>query len=279
MTNAKPPRPRHAVARASLAVVLAAACGWGAHAQPRSASVAYDVYTGGLQVLELEASLSVDASSYQLSASMRSRGFLAMLFSWDQVNRVSGVIAASSPAPRRFEQRGNFRGKQRSVEIDYADGRIARLDVAPTGDEDGDREPVAMADVAGALDPLTGIMALLLRLDAGGGCDGRYAGFDGRRSFNVEMIDRGLDAVELPGARGGPARARVCDFVYRQTGGYARRVYWGPDRQREPREGRLWIGDPRQLAPGLALERLPLRMEFENSFGRMLAHLRPVAPR
>ena len=29
----------------------------------------------------------------------------------------------------------------------------------------------------------------------------------------------------------------------------------------------------------LALTRLPLRMEVENSYGRMLAHLRPAAPR
>jgi len=200
-------------------------------------------------------------------------------FPWEQSNRVAGTTAASFPAPRLFEQRGVFRGKERSVEIAYRDGRIAELAVAPVGGDDNEREPVPLDDVAGALDPLTGIVALLLRLEAGGSCDGRYDGFDGRRRFTMELVDRGNETIEVPGARGGPGPARVCDFVYRQTAGYARRVSWGPDRQREPREGRFWIGDPRQVVPGVALTRLPLRMEVENSYGRMLAHLRPEVPR
>lgn len=267
-----------ALAHACL-LLCAAGAGEPAQAQPRAASVSYDVHTGGLQVLEIDASLSVGAGSYAMSASLRTRGFLAALFPWEQANRVEGVIGASALAPLRFGQRGVFRGRERSVDIGYVDGRIAQVSVSPVGEEDGDREPIAMEDVARALDPLTGIVMLLLRLEAGGGCDGRYDGFDGRRSFTMAMTDRGTDMVEVPGARAGPASARVCDFVYRQTGGHARRVFWGPDRQREPREGRLWIGDSRQVVPGLGIERLPLRMEVDHSYGRMHAHLRPAAPR
>jgi Protein of unknown function (DUF3108) len=273
----------HATIRACLLLALACcllvAGGEGARAQARSASVSYDVYTGGFQVLELDADISLDAGSYDLSARLRTRGLMSTLFPWEQANRVAGTTTAPFPAPLRFEQRGVFRGKERSVEIAYRDGRIAGLAVAPVGADDNDREPVPIDDVAGALDPLTGIVALLLRLEAGGSCDGRYDGFDGRRRFTMELVDRGSEAIEVPGARGGPGTTRVCDFVYRQTAGYARRVTWGPARQREPREGRFWIGDPRQVAPGVALTRLPLRMEVENSYGRMLAHLRPAAPR
>ena len=273
----------HATIRACLLLALACcllvAGGEGARAQARSASVSYDVYTGGFQILELDADISLDAGSYDLSARLRTRGLMSTLFPWEQANRVAGTTTAPFPAPLRFEQRGVFRGKERSVEIAYRDGRIAGLAVAPVGADDNDREPVPIDDVAGALDPLTGIVALLLRLEAGGSCDGRYDGFDGRRRFTMELVDRGSEAIEVPGARGGPGTTRVCDFVYRQTAGYARRVTWGPDRQREPREGRFWIGDPRQVAPGVTLTRLPLRMEVENSYGRMLAHLRPAAPR
>lgn len=273
----------HRTIRACLVLALACcllAAGQGeARAQARAASVSYDIYTGGIQILELDASISLDAGRYDLSANLRTRGLMSTLFPWSQANRVAGTTAASFPAPRRFEQRGVFRGKERSVEIAYRDGRIAELAVAPVGADDNDREPVPVEDVAGALDPLTGIVALLLRLEAGGSCDGRYDGFDGRRRFTMELVDRGNEAIEVPGARGGPGPARVCDFVYRQTAGYARRVSWGPDRQREPREGRFWIGDPREVAPGIALTRLPLRMEVEGSYGRMLAHLRPAAAR
>jgi len=276
MIQSKPARTSVVLALALFLVAMG--CG-GARAQARSASVSYDIYTGGVQIVELDASISLDGGTYDLSAKLRTRGLMSTLFPWEQFNRVAGTTAAPFPTPRVFEQRGKFRGKESSVEIAYRDGRIAQLAVAPVGAEDNDREPVPVDDVAGALDPLTGIVALLLRLEAGGSCDGRYDGFDGRRRFTMELVDRGTEAIEVPGAPGGPGPARVCDFVYRQTAGYARRVSWGPDRQRDPREGRFWIGDPRQVAPGVALTRLPLRMEVENSFGRMLAHLRPPAPR
>ncbi|MFM8679034.1 MAG: DUF3108 domain-containing protein [Alphaproteobacteria bacterium] len=278
MTASRPARTRRALVLAC-SLLAAAIAGEGTRAQPRSASVSYDVYTGGVQILELDAALVVDGGSYGLSANMRTRGLMATLFPWEQANRVSGTIGPAFPAPRRFEQRGNFRGKERIVEIGYLDGRIAELNVAPVGTEDNEREPVPLEDVVAALDPLTGIVALLLRLEGGGRCDGRYDGYDGRRRFRMEVTDRGEGTVEVPGLRGAPAQVRVCDFVYLQTAGFVRRVSWGPDRQREPREGRIWVGDARAVVPGVGMDRLPLRMEVDNAYGRMLAHLRATAPR
>jgi len=254
-----------------LAILIALATGAAAGAQERRMTASYDVFTGGFRVVEMDVDLSLDPAGYGIEARLRTRGLFATLFPWEQVNRVRGVRATGAAFPLRFEQRGSFRSQDRHADIAYRDGRIDSIKVHPTGSEDGDRDPVDPLDAAGALDPLTGIVLLMLRIEAGGDCSGSYEGFDGRRRFQVELADAGSEPLQLAraGGRVDEALARVCDFVYRQTGGFARRVSWGPDRQREPRPGRFWLTP---VGPGGAV--LPMRMEMENNWGRMIAHLR-----
>jgi hypothetical protein len=255
---------------AAVAVSFWLALSPGVDAEERSLTAAYDIYTGGLQIVELDVALGLDASAYGVEARLRTRGFYASLFPWEQVNRVEGQIAASGIAPQRFEQRGRFRGQQRSTEIAYRAGMVEDVRVHPTGEDDYDREVLSVETVRDDLDPLSGIVLLTLRLERGGDCSGGYDGFDGRRRFRVDLSDQGREVIEAGGRP--PRQARVCDFVYRQTGGYARRVSWGPDRQREPRLGRFWLAEALPGAPVI-----PVRMEMDNSWGRMIAHLRSVA--
>jgi len=259
------------VRRALVGALVAVSCSAGG--QDRRLTAAYDVFTGGFRAVELEVELGVEEAAYALEARLRTRGLFASLFSWEQMNRVTGSLLPEGAAPTRFEQRGRFRGQERSAEIAYRAGKVDAIRIAPTGIEDGDREELARVDVEGALDPLSGLVALMRRVERGGDCAGGYDGFDGRRRFRVELSDAGLEpiAISLPGNPRVGWDARVCDFVYRQTGGFARRVFWGPDRQREARPGRVWLA---QVAPGGAV--LPVRLEMENSWGRMVAHLRDV---
>jgi hypothetical protein len=261
------------LARRVLVCALVAFSG-AAGGQDRRLTAAYDVHTGGFRAVEMEIELGVEAGVYAIEARLRTRGFFATLFPWEQSNRVIGTLRAEGAAPARFEQHGRFRGQERSAEILYRAGKVDSISIAPTGSDDGDREQLARDEVENALDPLTGIVTMMLRVEGGGDCAGGYDGFDGRRRFRVELVDAGLEPIEasLPGGALVGREARICDFVYRQTGGFARRVSWGPDRQREPRPGRVWLT---RVVPGGAV--LPVRMEMENSWGRMIAHLREVA--
>jgi len=247
----------------------------GACAEEKRLTAAYDIFTGGLRAVEMDIDLGIDGDGYAIEARLRTRGIFGTLFPWEQVNRVAGTISRSVALPTRFEQRGKFRRQERSVEIAYEAGKVLRFRTLPTGEEDADREPLALAEVDSALDPLTGIVLLLLRIGSGGDCAGGYDGFDGRRLFRIEVSDAGTETVlaSLPGGGSADRPARICDFVYRQTGGFARRVTWGPDRQREPRPGRFWLV---QVEPGGAA--VPVHMELENSWGRMIAQLRDIGP-
>jgi hypothetical protein len=241
--------------------------------ESRSFAVVYDVYTGGLQVVELGIDLSMAASRYELLTRVKTRGMYATMFPWEQVSRASGQVDANKIAPLRYEQRGTFRGKPRSVEIGYRDGRVSEIKIEPPPADDNDREPVGLDALLGSVDPLSGIMGVLMQVDRGGTCTGRYDGFDGRRRFTIEFTDRGIERVEAGKPLAFNGDARGCDFVYRQTGGFMRRVTWGPDRQREPQIGRAWLAEAISRAPIV-----PVRIEIDNNWGRTIAHLRKPAP-
>ncbi|MBL8697146.1 MAG: DUF3108 domain-containing protein [Alphaproteobacteria bacterium] len=240
---------------------------------PDRVALAYDVYTGGLQVIEFGLDIGLDATRYDVLTRLKTRGFYATLFPWEQVSRATGQVSDQKVAPLRYEQRGRFRGSERTVDIDFRSGRVADIRVVPTAADDNDREVLSSDDVLGAVDPLSGVVSMLIRVNRGDRCEGSYDGFDGRRRFNIAFTDRGPERVEGGGAGTVAGQARGCSFVWRQTGGFVRRVTWGADRQREPQTGRVWLAEAIARAPVV-----PIKVEIDSNWGRTLAYLRRPAP-
>lgn len=252
---------------AFLASVLVAGTATGQ--EPRAFRAAYDVFTGGLQIVELGIDLSLAPARYEVLTRLKTRGLYAALFPWEQVSRASGQVDASKVSPLRYEQRGTFRGTPRTVDIEYRNGQVSAFRIEPPLADDNDREPVERAALAGAIDPLSGIIGVLMQVDRGGACRGRYDGFDGRRQFSVEFVDRGIERVDAGRQAAYSGDARGCEFVYRQTGGFVRRATWSQDRQRIPQTGRAWLATAIAGAPIV-----PVRIEVDSNWGRTIAHLR-----
>ncbi|MBM3525203.1 MAG: DUF3108 domain-containing protein [Alphaproteobacteria bacterium] len=236
-------------------------------------ALAYDVYTGGLQVVEFGIDIGLEASRYDVLTRIKTRGFYAALFPWEQTTRAVGQVSDAKVAPLRYEQRGRFRGNERIVEIEFRAGRVADLKLIPPPAEDLDRETLTADDVLGAVDPLSGVVSMLIRVSRGDRCEGSYDGFDGRRRFRIEFSDRGLERVEGGGSGAIAGPAQGCGFIYRQTGGFARRATWGQDRQREPQTGRVWLAGVIANAP-----MVPIKAEIDSNWGRTLAYLRRPTP-
>ena len=241
--------------------------------EQRRIAIAYDVFTGGLQVVEFGLDLTLSTSRYDVLTRLKTRGLYAALFPWEQISRGSGQVSAAKLQPSSYEQRGQFRGRDRVVEIGYANGRVAGVRLEPGPLEDNDREPVLDDQLAGVVDPLAGVLGLIIRVNDGGHCAGSYEGFDGRRRFNIEFVDRGMERVEIGQPVVFSGDARGCDFVYRQTGGFVRRVTWGADRQRVPQTGRVWLAHVSTRLPVV-----PVKIEIDSTWGRTVAYLRKLEP-
>ena len=189
------------------------AAGSAAAQEPRSFTVVYDVYTGGLQIVELGIDISVASSRYEVLTRVRTRGVYATCsLGADQPRqrtsqREQGGAAALRAARHIPRQAADRRDR-------LSDGKVMGVKLEPPPADDNDREPVEHGALLGSVDPLSGIIGVLMRIDRGGDCSGSYEGFDGRRRFSVEFTDRGLEHVEAgrPGGlhrRGARLRLRL----------------------------------------------------------------------
>jgi hypothetical protein len=210
-----------------------------------------------------------------VSTVFKTHGVLDWILQWHNVSQSVGTLKADGRVrPERYEATGSFRGNRREVRFDYRGGEIGGVELVPPLAEDNEREPVTREEMGEAQDPAAMLFAVIRRVSAGQPCSGVVPVFDGRRRFDLEFVDRGVEVVEAAQPGGYAGEARRCDFTFRIVAGFMRYVTSGPDRQREPRHGRVWLAE---VVKGKPLA--PVRIELDNSnWGRTVARLRPATP-
>ena len=252
---------------------LAIAAPSGARAQNADRVVlGYDITVAGFHVIDFDLAIAIDDRAYDVTTTFRTHGVLDWFVPWQSVSQSVGRVKNGTVKPERYEALGTFRGNRREVRFHYRDGAIGGIELVPPLGEDNDREPVTAAEMGDARDPAAMLYALIRRVSAGQTCTGVVPGFDGRRRFDLEFVERGIEPVAAWRAGAFEGDARRCDFTFRIVAGFMRNVSGGVDRQREPRLGRTWLAP---VVPGKPLA--PVRIEVDNSnWGRTVARLRPV---
>jgi hypothetical protein len=243
--------------------------------EPRRVAATYDVYAGGLHALELNLELTLAGDRYDARAKMRTRGMMDWLFGWQAASIVSGKLDGLKPQPERYEVAGEFRGRPRKTLVTYRDGTVANIAIEPVLADDNDREPVPPEMLAGTRDPVSTVLLALTEVAANGRCEARYAGFDGRRRYDIEFTDQGVERVEAGNPPVFAGEARRCAFVYRNVAGFVRRASWtGQERQREPQTGRAWVASTTSGMP-----HMPVKIEYDTGFwGKTFVQLRGPVP-
>lgn len=198
----------------------------------------YAVNYGPLQVLEVRTTARLDDARYIASSEMRTVGIAGVLFPWTAGATTTGARSAGSLQPISHRARGEYRGSERSVQIDYdADGQVRSAIVPPA--ESDDRDPVPDADRQATIDPLTATLAAVHA-----GCQGTLRIFDGRRRYDLALSDEGeADLPEPTPAYSG--RARLCRARVVPGAGF-----WRAAARHDERPGQIdmWIATP---SPGL----------------------------
>ena len=232
----------------------------------------YEISIAGFHVIDFDLAIAIDDRAYDVSTTFRTHGVFDWFVSWHSVSQSLGRVKNGKVKPERYEALGTFRGNRREVRFNYRDGAIGGIELVPPLGEDNDREPVTAAEMGDAQDPAAMLYALIRRVSAGQTCTGVVPVFDGRRRFDLEFVERGVERVEAWRTGAFEGDARRCDFTFRIVAGFMRNVSGGVDRQREPRLGRTWLAP---VVPGKPLA--PVRIEVENSnWGLTIARLRPV---
>lgn len=235
-------------------------------ADPASFGLGLEIYAAGLHALSVDAVIRIHGSRYEGEATTRTRGLLDLLFAHRGRLRSEGALLPDGVRPARHAAESRTRFGAGSVELTYrADGTVsARLDPP-----DEDDEPVSERLRRDTLDPLSAFLLLVRQRTPEKACRGTVRIFDGRRRYDLEFSYVG-PAVLAPTSYGlyaGPADR--CRARYRRVGKDGR------DRQAPPRRppAEVWLAP---LGAGGTL--VPVRIDAETRWGRMVAHLVRLEP-
>ncbi len=229
----------------------------------------YDV-TAGAKIVELTLEFAIVGDSYQIASRQASVGVLRMLFPWDSRTEVVGRFVDATTQPVSYRVKGEFRGKPRSVEMDFRDGDLVRHEVFPDNRDD-ERDEVTPEQRLGAIDPVSAVMAVIRQMNEGKGCEARVPVFDGRMRYDIQFRDLGKRDVPKNYASIFAGEAEVCEFNWIPISGRSRRQGLPRNADEDKRGGRAFMA---ALGPGGAMA--PARIEFEAWFGTIVGHLREV---
>lgn len=255
--------------------------GWPLPAAAAAVTASYRIHVGGVEVLEVDAELTVTEERYDVKVQARTGGFIGRMFAWDSRSQSVGVRGPGGLSPQRHTQVSTFRDKPRSVTLAYdGQGGVTATVLPPP--EDDDREPVPAALLQSTYDPLSGVLSALVALGRGEGCTRTMPVFDGRRRYDMMLYDAGLQQLARSRYSIYSGPAQECRITYKPVAGYNRRPT-GPSWLRDSgqRDGivsdrppvDLWVAP---LVPGLPP--LPVRVETDSAFGSVVVHLTAISP-
>ncbi|HET8727853.1 MAG TPA: DUF3108 domain-containing protein, partial [Alphaproteobacteria bacterium] len=171
-------------------------------------------------------------------------------------------------APRRHRVERLHRGTLKTIDMRYrADGGI---DVA--FDPPDDVTPIEPELMAGAIDPLSSLVAMIVRASDGGGCAGTLPAFDGKRRYDLVFTEMGSAMLEPSRYSPYAGPARLCRMRRVPVAGD-----WDWDAERGDKAPRervvdLWLAAPVEGGPVV-----PVRAEGEVWVGRVYVHLAGTA--
>ncbi len=233
--------------------------------QPSPVSIGYEVYFSGMHIMSVDAELLNASDRYELRVSSATRGMADFFVGWTGEAISRGTLAGSLAVPQVYTNRGVWKGKSRNIDIAYRpDGEVESYKVEPEPDPEKVNELPENAE-AGTMDPLSVIAQVTRAINQGGDCGGNFAVFDGRRRYDVDVSDKGVQNIVPNDYSIYAGDAVVCDLVFTVLGGDRKEKskYAATARNR-----RVFVAAPVDGAPAI-----PVRLQIETDYGTLMAHL------
>ncbi len=221
----------------------------------------YQIYFGGLNIMKVGVELGLSPDAYDVAARTETIGLTGYLAPWRSHITTRGEIDGGKVEPVRHRVDAQSRGKQRNIAIDFTDGEITGLVLNPPAAKDP-RDEIPAALRRGALDPASALFALVRVMGEGQGCAGRMPVFDGRRRYDVVIVDKGSDTLRAHDYSAYHGAAIRCDFHVEPI------VVENAEHKRRFRSGRAWFAE---VFPGRPW--VPVRLEVDGDYAQTLVHL------
>ena len=230
-------------------------------------TVHYELYTGGLRTLGIDAKAQLEADRYALTADIHSLGFLNWLFSYHARHQAGGHLIEGGIRPDLYANSGVWNGGSRSVTLSYGSTGPLTVEALPPATTD-EREPVPTDLWAHTVDPLSLVLAVNRQADAEAPCSVTVPVFDGRRRYNLHLTPLGAERLQANSYSFFAGEALRCRVVWERLAGESHKPEWQAKR---PPLTTVWLArfGKRRLW-------LPVRLETESGFGHVVGHMTQV---
>jgi hypothetical protein len=231
-----------------------------------SVNLGYEIAWGHLTLATASVRYREAEDRYEIDGDGETDGFLEYLFDWQGAARTAGDRQGGARSPSFHEHYGEWSEGRRATRVDWGADDPPKTKTEPPPDHD-EVTPVAMSATAGSVDPFTALLGVLDRLHARGRCEGRTRIWDGRRLYRLKVTHDGPDNLEAdrPWSYAGPTVR--CRLAIERMGGFRREPGSWSKPEHERRQT-VWVAK-------LAGERwIPVRAEFESSYGTIVGRLR-----
>ncbi len=208
--------------------------------------------------------MSVDADvaddSYEISASMRSRGLLSLFEPTELRASASGLIVGESVRWRRYDLDHHYSRKHRTISLERGQDGAISAEINPNYRLWGE-PPASEEQRRRSRDPLSTLVSMALDVGQSRRCAGDYPTFDGRFHYLLELAGGEIDRF-----RGGGYEGEVlkCALAYIAVAGFEPR---DGGRRRIP-HGEVWFA----LTPDSAFAP-PVRITTPFSAGGAVVRL------
>lgn len=236
--------------------------------------LSYDVYAGGVHIVEAQAAYMTGGGDYSLDVSAEPVGLLALITDFRFEASVDGRLE-DLPMPEAYMTASYFQDYMWMRQLTYqSDGGIdVQIDEPPDFET---TEPVPVAEQSGTIDPLSGTVLLLEAVRAGDRCTRTIPVFDGKRRYDIVFSQRGFRTLDESERNVYAGDAVLCrgsltplsgDWTYRSREGDWRADAATDDR----RHVDVYVAE---VVPGGP--HVPVRFEGVSDRGRVYGHLASV---
>lgn len=236
-----------------------------AQAQKSKIRAVYDVYFGGFYVLQTVSEFFQNKAVYQIKSQTTTQGTLKFFFNWMGNASSEGIFINSQAIPKWHSNIGRRADEVRLVKLVYDTyGKVAYTEIIPPSDPQKVMDLPKNAQL-GTIDPLSVISQLINNIDSGYGCAGEFSVYDGRRRYDVQVMDNGtLNLPKTPySIFSGPVTA--CKVDYAPLGGQRREQ---SKYAKTARERIVYVARPIINGPTM-----PVGLIIDTAYGTITAHL------
>ncbi len=225
-------------------------------------SLSYDVYKGGFRALSFDFEVAIDGDRYRTDARVESTGIIGWLFEWrlDAVSK--GHLREATVVPQRHRFANYWRGRGRTVEIDYQAGVPFEVRAEPPYSDNAKRA-VSPDMLPGAVDPMSAATAIVLENATGALCRPKTAVYDGRRRYDAQLTPLGTKTLKASNFAPYTGPAEGCRMSFKRIAGFK-----AGDERMKNMSIDLWLADV-----GTGHGKVPVRLELHTAWGAGFGHL------